>query len=273
VRHFSKRHRRFVAALTAFCVLAIGGTAWAYFTSTGSGTGAADIGTLATPTHVAGSPTGSTVAVSWTGVTKPGIGTFGYYVTRTPSPSGTPANACGSSHTSLLPATPTSCDDASVPDGTYTYTVTAVYNSFSTTSAPSGTVTVQNIPPSATAPMVTAAVNYGTNPTWVSGENVTLTESPSTNGGPAVTSVSYYYCQISAAPCTSSNWISIGTSSSGGSWSVTWTAAHLPTDGTYDVVATATNAVPLTSPTSSATEVGVDTTPPNVSTPQINGES
>ena len=103
-------------------------------------------------------------------------------------------------------------------------------------------------------------------------ENVTLGDTPSTNGGPAVASVTYYYC-LTSHPCTSSNWTSIGTSSGGGTWSVIWTNTNLPADGTYDVVAAATNASSMASATSSATEVGIDTTPPTVSTPSVNGFS
>ena len=201
-----------VAVAVTVGALAIVGGAWAYFTSSGSGTGAASVGSLSAPTNVTGTQSGSTVAVSWTGVTDPGPGTFGYYVTRTPVPSGATVNVCSSSPTSLLPATPTTCNDSSVPTGTYTYTVTAVYNSFSASG--SGQVTVAG-PPTASVPGISAATTYSTNPVWVNKEDVTLTDSPSANGGPAVTSVSYYYCAVSAAPCTNSNWTSIGTTTSG----------------------------------------------------------
>jgi hypothetical protein len=251
--------RRLVAVLAVVGVLAVGGAAWAYFTSSGSGTGAANVGTLAAPTHVTGTPTGSTVAVSWTGVTDPGSGTFGYYVTRTPYPSGTTVNVCGSSPTALLSGT--SCNDTSVPSGNYTYTVTSVYNSW-TNSASSSEVTVVSTPPSASAPGVSAIVNYGTNPYWVNKENVTLTDTPSTNGGSAIASVSYYDCATAVAPCTSSNWTPIGSGSVGPNWSSTWNGTSLPADGTYDVVAIATNSGSISSTTSSATEAGIDTTAP-----------
>ncbi len=99
--------------------------------------------------------------VSWTGVTDPGAGTFGYYVQRFAG--STPSNACGSSAASLLPASPTTCDDTSVPDGTYTYKVTAVYNSWHSTSAPSSSVTVlfDNTPPN--APVITSPQTSGAN--------------------------------------------------------------------------------------------------------------
>ena len=275
------KHRRqargrkwLVAALATAAVLAIGGAGWAYFASTGSGSGAANVGALTSPTHVvAGTPTGSTVPVSWSGVTEPSGGSSGYYVTRTPSPSGPSTMACGSSPASLLTPSSNSCNDTSVPDGTYTYTVTVIYNSFSAVSTSSNQVTVASVAPTAAAPGVSAAVTHGTNPEWVNGETVTLTDSPSANGGPALASVSYYYCLVTSAPCTSSNWTPIGSATSGGTWSVTWSSGSLPGDQTYDVVATATNASPLTSPPSSATEIGVDTTPPSVSTPSVNGIS
>ena len=155
-----------------------------------------------------------------------------------------------------------------MPSGSYTYTVTSVYNSW-TNSALSSEVTVVSTPPSASAPGVSASVNHGTNPYWVDREDVTLTDITAANGGPAVTSVSYYYCPVSSAPCTSSNWTFIGNSTGGGNWAVPWASGSLPSDGIYDVVAIATNAASLTSPTSAASEVGVDTTGPIVSAPSV----
>jgi hypothetical protein len=253
--------------LVVIGVFAVVGGAWAYFTSVGAGTGAASVGSLPAPTNVTGVQSGSTVTVSWTGVADSGPENFGYYVTRTPVPSGATVDVCGSSPTSLLPRTPTTCNDNSVSSGTYTYTVTAVYSSFSSNA--SGQVTVTG-PPTASVPGITAAITYSSNPMWVNRENVALTDGPSANGGPAVTSVSYYYCTVSAAPCTSANWTSIGMSSTSvGSWPVTWSSTSLPADGTYDVVATATNSALLTSPVSSSIEVGIDTTGPVISAPTI----
>ena len=116
-------------------------------------------------------------------------------------------------------------------------------------------------------------MTYGSNPVWVNSENVTFTDNPSPNGGSAVASVAYYYCPASNAPCSSANWTPIGTATSGGTWSVTLPSTSLPADQTYDVVATATNMAPITSSVSVATGVGVDTTPPTVATPSVNGIS
>jgi hypothetical protein len=267
-----RRPRRLLPVVVCAATLAAAGIGWAYFTSASTGTATAVTGSLASPSDVTGSASGSNVAVSWTGVADPGPGTFGYYVTRTPYPSGTAVAVCGSSPLSLLPAAPTSCSDTSAPNGTYSYTVTAVYNSFSS-SRSSGPVVVA-VAPSAGAPAVAATTTYASGGiVWVNHENVTLTDSPSTNGGPAVTSVSYYSCLASAAPCSSSNWTLIGSSTAGGNWSQTWASTSLPADQRYDVVATATNASSLTSPVSAGTAIGIDTTPPSVSPPSVNGFS
>lgn len=265
-----RRRGRLAVVLACTVALAGGALAWGYFKSSGLGTASASVGTLGAPTSVRGTPSGSNVAVSWAGVTDPGPGTFGYYVSRTPVPSGSSTDVCGSSPTSLLPAAQTSCTDAAVPNGTFTYTVTSVYNSFSG-NGHSGQVVVA-VQPTASAPGVSAVTTSGTSLTWVNGENVTLTDSASGNGG-TLASVAYYFCTTAAAPCTSANWTQIGSSTSSGSWSLVWSAANLPADGTYDVVAIATTTSSLTSSTSTATEIGVDTTPPTVSTPSVNGFS
>jgi hypothetical protein len=102
----------------------------------------------------------------------------------------------------------------------------------------------------------------------VDGETVNLTDSPTDSGGSGVASVAYYYCPTSAGSCTSSTpWTSIGSSSTGSSWSVAWST--LPADGTYNVVAVATDETSNVSSPSTATEVGVDTTGPLVSAPQV----
>jgi hypothetical protein len=266
--HSTRRRSQVGLLIAALGVLGIAGAAWAFFTSTGSGIAHASVGALNAPTNVSGSPTGSTVALSWTGVTDPGSGTFGYYVTRTPYPSGSPGYACSSSPTSLLPATPTSCGDTSVASGTYTYTVTAVYNSWTATSTPSSPVTVDATIPTASAPSAAAIVTYGTSPIWVDNETVTLTDTPTDVGGTGVASVAYYYCPTSAGSCTSGTpWHSIGSSSTGPNWSVAWSS--LPADGTYNVVAVATGQNANVSSPSAATLMGVDTTGPIVAAPHV----
>jgi hypothetical protein len=137
------RRKLFVILASVIGVLGLGVAVWAYFTSTGSGTGAAAVATLNPPTGVTVPSTvsGTTVPVSWTGTTAPGGGSVdGYYVQRFVGSS--PSAACGSSPSTLLSGSAVSCNDTSVASGTYTYKVTAVYKSWSATSGASSPVTV-----------------------------------------------------------------------------------------------------------------------------------
>lgn len=126
--------------------------------------------------------------------------------------------------------------------------------------------------PSPSAPVPSATPHYGTNPYWVNAETVGLTDTVTYSGAGTVSSVSYYYCSTSS--CTASNGTLIGTSTTGSSWSVNWTiTSNVPTnDGIYYVVAVATDSLTNVG-TSTTTEVGVDRTPPTVSTPNVNGIS
>ena len=147
-------HRRWtpkliVSVLASLLVLVGVGVAWAYWTSQGTGAASASAATFNPPTNVtAGSTAGSgSVAVSWSaGSLSTGGAPSGYYVTRLGDSSTAPA--CASSPATLLTAT--SCTDAGVADGSYTYQVTAVYHSWTAVSAPSGSVTVTNTRPSVT---------------------------------------------------------------------------------------------------------------------------
>jgi hypothetical protein len=70
------------------------------------------------------------VVLTWTAVTTSGPGTVKYYVLRD---GGTPAGTCP---TAAAPTTVLTCRDTGMATGTHTYTVTAVYNSWTSTSAP-----------------------------------------------------------------------------------------------------------------------------------------
>ena len=146
----SKLRLTLLVALVVALVSAVG--AFGYFTSAGAGTGSASTGTLNPPTNVTvpASSTG-TVHVAWTAsVTGPGaIAPTGYYAERN---AGGPAwaPACDSSPSALVSAT--DCDDTVSADGDYTYRVTAVYHSWTATSAPSSSVHVvtDSTPPTST---------------------------------------------------------------------------------------------------------------------------
>lgn len=144
------RSRTFIGLTAVAAVVAVAGIAWAYWSTTGTGTASASTATLNPPTDVTATaaPGSGTVPITWTAseVSAGHVAPTGYYVTRVNGT--TEAAACATSATSLN--TGTSCSDLSVPDGTYHYVVTAVYHSWTTASAPSNSVTVNNTRPSVT---------------------------------------------------------------------------------------------------------------------------
>lgn len=126
------------AAVVLLAIIMGAAPAAAFWQAFGSGSTTASVATLGPPTNVevpAGSD--SLVAVNWTG-SAGSVVPEGYFVTRTTGTSTAPA--CGSSRQVLL--TGTSCTDSSVPQGTHSYQVTAVYRSWTAVSAASGNVTV-----------------------------------------------------------------------------------------------------------------------------------
>jgi hypothetical protein len=153
-----------VAFATAATVLVIAAGAAAYFTgATGTNTASARIGTLNAPTITSATPGAGTVALSWNAVSAPAGGTVKYYVRR----DGTaPAGDCP---TSSATSTATSCTDSGILAGTYSYTVTAVWQSWTATSAASS-VTVAS---GALDHFVLAATT--TTPIAGAGDNLTIT--------------------------------------------------------------------------------------------------
>lgn len=126
------------AAALLSAVLVVATPASAHWTAAGSGAGSGSTGTLAAPTGAGVPPNSlSGVPVTWTASGGSPAPT-GYFVTRTSA--GITAAACASNASTLL--TGTSCADAGVPDGAYTYTVTAVYHSWTAASLASGSVSV-----------------------------------------------------------------------------------------------------------------------------------
>ena len=163
----------------------IGASAWGYWSTTATATGSATTGTLNPPTGVlAISTSGSSTAnVSWTAPSG-GSAPQGYYVTRTRTGDSSTAAACGTSTSQL--ATALSCADLSVPDGTYTYRVTAVLHSWTAASSASGSVTV------ASTIATTTTLASDSNPSVV-GQTVTYTASvaPSTGTSTPTGSVTF----------------------------------------------------------------------------------
>ena len=113
-------------------VLGAVAAALAYFTGTGAATATGIVGTLGTPTITAATPGAGTVSLSWSPVSAPQSPAVAYYVTRA---GGTVGGNCPSSPATAT--TSTSCTDSGLTKGTYTYTVTAVWQSWTATSASS----------------------------------------------------------------------------------------------------------------------------------------
>jgi hypothetical protein len=138
--------------------------AWGYFSSVGAGSTSAGVTQLAAPTISSATPGAGTVALTWSTVTPPGTGAVKYYVKRD---GGAPGGDCPSSSS---PSTATSCTDSGVSIGTHSYTVTAVWRSWaSTSSAASAQVTI----PGPATHLVLAAAS--TTPTAGVADNLTIT--------------------------------------------------------------------------------------------------
>jgi hypothetical protein len=148
----ARRLGRLVVGVVLVVAGLLGATsaAWAYWTSSGDGTGSATTATLHAPgtpvaTHTSGT---QSVGVSWAAPSG-GVVPEGYYVTRVSEPGGAQVYVCGSSTTVLVPS---SCTDTAIPAGSYHYLVTAVYRSWTSTSGSSNTVLIST---DGTAPVVT----------------------------------------------------------------------------------------------------------------------
>jgi hypothetical protein len=105
----------------------------AYFTAPGSGSATASVGVLSAPAAPMPTAGAGTISLTWSTVTPPtGNDTITYYIQRD---GGNPGGNCP---TSASPSTATSCTDSGLAAGTYHYTVTAVWRSWSQTSSSAG---------------------------------------------------------------------------------------------------------------------------------------
>ena len=153
--------------------LAMVGGVTAYWTASGTGSGSGPVGTLAAPAISSATPGAGTAALDWTEVTTPGWGSVSYYVQRD---GGDPAGDCP---TRAAPAQVLTCTDAGLSAGTYFYTATAVWLSWTATSSPA-TVTIVATVTFSSGP----ALGYNNwLPTFVSGSGF--------NAGPVTISWSY----------------------------------------------------------------------------------
>jgi hypothetical protein len=181
-----KRRRILAFVAVVLGALGLAGALWAYFTSIGTGTASASVTTLNPPTMTpapsvsvttgTGAPT---VTVSWTSVTPPASGAVSYYIQRWNG--GTPTDACGTTTTSRI--TTLTCNDTSVPAGTYTFTATAYWASWTARSAQSAPVTVLKT--------TTTSVASSANPSVV-GQTVTYTASVTGSSGTPAGTVAFF---------------------------------------------------------------------------------
>ncbi|HEU4738871.1 MAG TPA: hypothetical protein VFS54_07295 [Solirubrobacterales bacterium] len=147
-------------ALVLIAAVAIGGNALAFFTANGSGTASAAVTKLnATTISAATAAAGGTVTLTWGAVTAPGAGSVTYYVTRDGG------EAAGNCPTKAATTTVVTCKDSGVAIGEHSYTVTALWETWSAVSAvKKATVTIGEatkftISGSTTTPAAGAAVN------------------------------------------------------------------------------------------------------------------
>jgi hypothetical protein len=123
-------------------VLGFAVTALSYFVAVGAGAGRAQVDALSAPAISSATAGAGTVALSWSSVPPPdGSGTVTYHVSRDGS---APGGDCPSS---AAPTTATSCTDSGLVAGTYHYTVTAHWRTWTATSS-TATVTVASGPAS-----------------------------------------------------------------------------------------------------------------------------
>lgn len=150
------------AAAVVVLIVAICGSALGYFSSEGGGSASAAVSKLNAPTISTATPAaGGTVSLSWGAVTAPGPGAVTYYVRRD---GGQPAGTCP---TTAAPTTVTTCVDSGVAIGEHSYTVTAVWETWT---AGSGTKTA-NVTVGAVAKFLIA----GSTATPAAGGSVNLT--------------------------------------------------------------------------------------------------
>jgi Quinohemoprotein amine dehydrogenase, alpha subunit domain III/IPT/TIG domain len=135
-RSFGRQRR--VGGLVLLAMTAAAATAIAYWTTSGSGSANGSVAALKAPAISSASGGQESAALSWTSVTPPSSGSVTYFVKRD---GGTPSGNCP---TSTAPTSATSCSDSSVSPGAHSYTVTAVWRSWTATSKAQSVVVKSN---------------------------------------------------------------------------------------------------------------------------------
>jgi hypothetical protein len=211
-------------------LLAMAGPGAAYFTTTASGKVTAGVATINGPTGVTLVQSGTTIAVSWSAAAlSTGGAVQGYYVKRSDG-----ATVCG------IPTlvTALTCTDSTVPAGTHTYSVTAVYNSWTSTST-SGSYTTL------TSPTITAEPPSPSNSTSAgfgfAGGNGSSYQCQLDGGGYGACTSPLTYSGLGQGPHTFSVSAASG-SSTGPATSYTWTVDTTPPTQTLSLASGASGA-------------------------------
>jgi hypothetical protein len=152
--------RILIAALGVALLSLACGSAFAYFSTTGEGSVSAGVTNLPKSTISAATPAaGGTVTLTWSAVTAPSTGTVSYYVSRDGE------EAAGTCPTASAPGTVLTCIDKNLEPGTHTYAVTAVWRSWTASSAAKtanvtvGMATHLSLSAASTSPIAAAADN------------------------------------------------------------------------------------------------------------------
>ena len=171
-------------------VLAVVGTASASWYGFGAGFATGTVARLTAPS-VSGTAGSGTVALTWTAVPALGSGTMTYYVRRN---GGDPAGDCPKAS---APAAVTSCTDNGLNPGLDSYTVTAVWHSWTSTSAVRGVnVTVGPLDHFVLSPATT---------TPTAGQADVITISAVDAAGSVLTDFTRSYCLTFSGPNASPN--------------------------------------------------------------------
>jgi hypothetical protein len=213
-----KRRRILLAVGGIWGFFAVVASAWAAWTGSGVGVGAAAVGSANAPTSVTATQPNTalrTVHVTWAiPATPDGSAPSSFTVAR--SNGSTSTAACGTG-TTPLPGTSTNCDDTNVASGTYTYTVTMNWSTWTATSVASSSITVAasalhhfTVVPSTSTPTagtqfsvtVTAVDQYGSTFAGYTGSQCVTFSGPGASPAPASTAPAY---PAGGTGCTGSN--------------------------------------------------------------------
>jgi hypothetical protein len=245
LRRLFTLHGSRATRIAAFAVVIAGfaAPAYAYFSAgVASGSaGATTAGSLTAATISAPASTSGTITLTWSAqsrLTGSANSSITYTVERKNGVNGAYAALTSGGCSGTLAYSFTSCTDQISAGGSYYYHVIAHFHSWTAATAdlgPNADSTAPNQPTlgSVASPIATTTANGATL------TNLTATGISDNTGGSGVANVAYFYCAgtCSSTPdSASATWTQIGTSTtSTGSYPVTWSSPSLP-DGTYSVI-------------------------------------